>query len=143
MNIVLEALDILIEKKLWPEKKPSEILKILLYVHAKGWLYTPTVDDKVTAIICAYLIKEGDSLTKMPVSEEGTILYVPFAVSLVEENLFRIIRETLNLYIKDNPDVTELVLEDKNNQIKRYNLKGASNGQGKVSGVTSNATASN
>lgn len=142
MKVVLEALDMIVENKLWPEKKPSEILNILLYVHGKGWLYTPTVDGTVAAVICAYRVKEGDNLKQMPVSEEGTILYVPFAISLVGDNLFRIIRETLNLYIKENPDITELVLEDKNNQIKRYKLKGASNGQKQRPGITSHANAS-
>ncbi len=142
MKVVFDALDIIIDKKLWPEKKPSDILRILLYVHGRGWLYTPVVDGQVTAVICAYRIKEGDSLTAMPVKEEGTTLYVPFALSLVGNNLFKIIRETLNLYIKDNPDIEELVLEDKNNKIKRYNLRGASNGQEQRPRVTSNPNVS-
>lgn len=142
-EIICQVLDIAIETKLWPNKKPSDILKIIMYVYGKGWLYTPSVNGKVTAVICAYRIKEGDSLSKMPLKEEGTILYVPFAISLTDQNLFKVIRQSINLYVSENPDITELILEDKNNQIKRYNLKGAVNEQGRRPSVTSHANLSN
>lgn len=143
MKTILEALDIIIEKQLWPEKKPSEILKILLYVYGKGWLYTPKVNGNIVAVLCAYRINNENNLTKLPSVEEGTILYVPFAVSLTGDNLFKVIRESLNVYLEHNPDIIELILEDKNNKIKRYNLKGASNGQEQGLTASSNANVSN
>lgn len=125
IKIILQALDLIIETSLWPEKKPSDIFNILMYVHHKGWLYTPMVDGKITAILCAYRIKEvtDESLVKMPVNEEGKILYVPFVISVNKNtNLFHIVRESCKIYLENNPDIEEIVLEDKNQKIKKYSL---------------------
>lgn len=127
---LLQTLDIFIANKHWPELKPSEIFKIIMYVHSKGFLYTPMVDGKIQCVICAYRIPEVNDITimKLPLKEEGTILYVPFFISFnKEENLFKIVRESLSLYLENNPDITELVVEDKNKKIKKYYLKGANN----------------
>lgn len=131
-DLILKSLDIIIEEKLWEDKKPSEILRILMYLHNKGWLFFSKIDNEIKAIISAYRIKyvTDDSLKTLPVDENGHILYVPFVLSLNKnENLFHIVREATNIYLKDNPDIEEIVLEDKNNQIKRYSLKGALNGK--------------
>lgn len=126
IETIFKALDIITEEKLWDDKKPSEILRILLYVHNKGWLYTPTSDGEVVAIICAYRIKEinEDGLRKLPLDEDGKILYVPFVLSIKkDDNLFHIVREACSIYLNENRDIEEIVLEDKNQKIKRYNLK--------------------
>lgn len=141
-EILLKSLDIIHKSKLWEDKLPSEILKILLYVHSKGWLYTPVEDGKIKAVICAYRIKEGDSLKKLPVAEDGNTLYVPFAISMTDENIFRIIRESLDQYLLQNPEVTEMVMEDKNNQIKRFKL-GAKDGEESAIRTPSTADISN
>lgn len=125
-KLILQSLDLIIEHALWPEKKPSEIFNILMYVNEKGWLYTPNKEGKIVAIVCAYRIQntEGDSLTKMPLEESGNILYVPFVIVIEKNvNLFHVIRESCKMYLKDNPDIEKIVLEDKNNNIKEYNLK--------------------
>lgn len=135
IEILLKSLDLITEYQLWPEKKPSEIMKILLYTQAKGWIYTPNINGEIKAVICAYRIKDlsDDSLTKIPIKEEGNILYVPFIVSMEKEkSLFHVIRESCKLYLEQNPDIEELAFEDKNNNIKRYNLKGALDGQEQV-----------
>lgn len=125
MDDLLRALDEIIESKIWPDKKASEILRILLIVRDKGYLYTSKVGNELKAVLCAYRIKEGDDLTKIPQNEEGKILYVPFIVSInKEDNLFNVIRESCRIYLEQNPDIEEIILEDKNNQIKRYKLKG-------------------
>lgn len=129
MDILLTSLDAIIESQIWPDKKASEIIKILMFVHGKGYLYTPTVDGKLKAVFCAYRIKEGDDLTKIPLEQDGKILYVPFLVSLEKDsNLFNVIRESCRIYLEANPDIEEMILEDKNNQVKRYKLKGEKNG---------------
>lgn len=131
-DLILKSLDIIIEEKVWADKKPSEILRILMYLHSKGWLFFSKINGEIKAILSAYRINEvtDDSLKTLPVDENGHILYVPFVLSLNKnENLFHIIREATNIYLKDNPDIEEIVLEDKNNQIKRYSLKGALNGK--------------
>lgn len=143
IDTLLQCLDLIIEGQLWPEKKASEILKILMYVNNKGWLYTSSVEGKLKAVICAYKIKEGDSLTQMPIKEEGNILYVPFVLSIEKNvNLFHIIRESCKLYLEENPEVEEIILEDKNNQIKRYKL-GENNGKRTIVTTSSNANISN
>lgn len=130
MDMLLECLDAIIESQIWPEKKASEIIKILLYVQGKGYLYTSSIGKELKAVLCAYRINEGDDLTKIPLEEKGNILYVPFIVSMKkEENLFNVIRESCKIYLDNNPDIEEIILEDKNNKIKRYKLKGAEDGK--------------
>lgn len=126
MDILLKSLDLIIENKVWEDRKPSDILRILNYVHNKGWLYIPRENNEIIAIICAYRIKEitKDSLIKLPLKEEGDILYVPFVLSLnKKDNIFKIIRNLMKTYLDENPNVNEIILEDKNNKIKSYNLK--------------------
>lgn len=121
--ILLQALDIICESKLWANKKPSEIFRILMYADSKKWLYTPMVDGKVQAVICAYRIQEGESLKEMPLEDEGNFLYIAFVLSINKDaDLFKISRETLRSYIQDNPDIKEIILEDKNNKIKRFKI---------------------
>lgn len=125
-KLILQSLDLIIEHALWPEKKASEIFNILMYVHTKGWLYTPNKEGKIIAVICAYRIPniDGDNLTKMPIEESGNILYVPFVIAIEKNvNLFHIIRESCKLYLKENPDIEQIVLEDKNKKVKTFNLK--------------------
>lgn len=131
-KVILGSLDAIIESKLWPDKKPSEIFNILMYVNSKGWLYTPTVDGNVEAILCAYRIPEvsKDTLNKMPLEDSGKILYVPFVLALNKKiNLFHIVRESCKIYLEEHPDIEEIVLEDKNQKVKRYAIKGVSNGK--------------
>lgn len=141
IDILLQSLDIFVENKHWPELKPSEIFKIIFYAHNKGWLYAPTANGKVQCVICAYRISEVNeqTLLRVPLKEEGNILYVPFFLSLnKEENIFRITRETLKIYLENNPDVTEMVLQDKNEKIKRYSLRGDNNENAEI-GITGTA----
>ncbi len=112
-----------------------------MFLNNKGYIYTTSVNGCVTSAICAYRIKEGDSLDKIPFKEEGNILYARFCISLSKEDKFKTIRTALDLYLKDNPYIVELVLEDMNSKIKRYNLKGADNGQEQRLTVASNADA--
>lgn len=124
-SLILQSLDLIIEAKLWPDKKPSEILQILLYVHKRGWLYTPQEARKIVAIICAYRIPEitDENLVKMPVNENGKILYIPFVLSVnKEDNIFKMVRATLNTFLEKNQDIEEIVLEHKNNKIKTYKV---------------------
>ena len=125
MEIIFQALDIICESKLWQDKKPSEILKILLYMHNKGWLYTPIIDGKVQAVIGAYRIDEvtDEKLVKLPKDNSGKILYIPFVISLTkEDNMYEVVRSAMREYLKENTDIEEIILEDKKNNIKRYKI---------------------
>lgn len=141
--LVLKALDIVIESRLWNDKKPSEVLNILMYLHTKGWLYTPLVDGKVQAVVAAYRIKDGSNLMNLPLKEEGNILYIPFVLSIDNNiGMFRIMREIMKSYLNDNPDVTEILLEGKDDRLRRYKI-GAKNGFKQRAESTSNANVSN
>ncbi len=131
-KLLLQTLDLIVESKIWPDRKPSEILNILIYIHSKGWLYTLKDNDIVRVIICGYRIPEINdaNLTKLPISESGNILYIPFVVSLDKDNnIFEVIRKSMKVFLEQNKDIEEIILEDKNNKIKRYSLKGELNGE--------------
>lgn len=143
-DLITKSLDILVENKLWKDRKPSEILKILMYVNDKKWLYSSIVDNEIRAIICAYRIQNVDeeNLTKLPVTDVGNILYIPFVLSInKEDNIFRIIKESLSIYLENNPDIKEIVLENKNNRIKRFNIKGDCNGKKQAARASSPSNA--
>lgn len=145
--IILKAFDLILKHKIWEDKTPSEILKILMYLHTKGWLYIPVVDGKIEAIIAAYRIEyiNDSSLVKIPVTEIGNTLYVPLALNLSDKSLYRTIRNSLKSYLEDNPNVNEIVFEElRTNKIKRHKLnKGASYGKQKRARVTSDTNISN
>ena len=85
MEIILKALDIIYESRLWKDRPPSHTLKTLLYLYNKGWLYIPIENNKIKAVIGAYRIPDTnkDTLEKIPVVEQGKILYIPFVVFAV------------------------------------------------------------
>lgn len=145
MENILQALDIICESRLWKDNPPSYTFRILMYMNSKNWLYTPTKDGKVKAVIGAYRIPEvtDEILNRLPVTEDGTILYVPFVVSLNKnDDIFEVVRETTRKYLKDNSDITEIVLEGKDNKFRRYKI-GAENEQGQIATVTDTSNASN
>lgn len=129
IDTILQSLDIIHESRLWKDKPPSHTLRILIYMHNKGWLYTPTGNGKVKAVIGAYRIPDvtDEILNKLPTEESGTILYICFAISLnKEDNIYRIARETLNTYLEKNQDITEMVLEGKDDKLRRYKINNIS-----------------
>ncbi len=137
-ELILQAFDVMVAKKIWHDVSASSLLKILMFLESKGWLYI--LEDK--AVVAAYRIKEISELTKIPENECGTILYVPMVISLKkEENVYKIVRSALNIYLEENPDITELVLEDKNEKLKRYKI-GDKNGKLEESTATSYANVS-
>lgn len=143
-EIILQSLDIIVDEKLWPDRKPSDILKILNYVYTKGWLYTTSDDNKIKAVVCGYRIPEitDESLVKLPLKENGNILYIPFVISLnKEDNIYRVVRKALNIFLEKNQDLTEMVIEDKNKKIKRYTLKGELNGEESTVGASNTTNA--
>lgn len=144
-EIILKAFDVMVANKIWHDVTASQLLKILMYLHGKQWIYIPTINGEACAVIAAYRIKEisDECMTKVPVKEEGNILYIPMAISLKgEEDMYKIVRESLRLYIKENPDIEKLVLEDKNEKLKVYNLKGEQDGKKAIPTASSTANVS-
>ena len=131
MEIILKALDIIYESRLWKDRPPSHTLKTLLYLYNKGWLYIPIENNKIKAVIGAYRIPDTnkDRLEKIPVVEQGKILYIPFVVSTSkEDNIYRVIRESLKSYLSNNIGIEEIVLEGKDDKLRRFKI-GDSNGK--------------
>lgn len=142
-DIILHAFDLAMSSKIWPGTTPTEMLRIIFYIHSNKWLYVATHEGKISAVIVAFRIPEvtDENLTKMPVKESGNILYVPMVFSAGNGNMYTIVKESLRKYLGDNPDVTELVLQDKNEKLKRYSLKGDKYGKSEKAGITSNTHA--
>ncbi len=137
LDILLKSLDVICESRLWKDAQPSEVLKILMYMNNKSFLYTSK-----SAMIGAYRINEGDDLFKLPIKEEGNILYVPFVVSFNKDNnIYRDVREITKEYLKDNQDINEIILENKNGELKRYKI-GEFHGQCEETEFASNADVS-
>jgi hypothetical protein len=131
MEIILKALDIICASRIWQDKPPSHTLRVLLYMQNKGWLYVPSISGEIQAVIGAYRIPDvnEETLSRLPVKEEGTILYVPFVVSTTEEyNMYKVVRESMKQYLIQNPDITEIVLEGKDDKLRRYKI-GVNNGK--------------
>lgn len=131
MDVIFQALDLILDSRLWKGKPPSHTLKILLYMKSKNWLYTPMIDGKVKAVIGAYRIPEvtDEILDRLPTEEQGKILYIAFVVSInKEDNIFEVVRNATREYLEANPDVEEIVLEDKNDKLRRYKI-GENNGK--------------
>lgn len=135
-NDVLRYLEINLILKLWtfvsssqvcPETTLDEWLKILCYMHEKGWVYNWKKDGKLVCVVGAYRIKEFTESTKdvLPDKEEGDILYIPFAVS--EANDPFILKKMLEAYLKkQSVPVKEIILYERNSdeKIRRFKLKG-------------------
>lgn len=125
MDLILQSLDIIVESRLWKDRTPSHILKLLLYMHNKGWLYTPIINNKVQAVIGAYRIPEvnDEILSRLPTDESGNILYIPFVISVTkEDNMYEVVRGAMKEYLRINPDITEIVLEGKDDKLRRYKI---------------------
>lgn len=144
-ELIAQALTVTYKAKVLGDMTPGEYLMVLMYCHTKGWLYLSQHDGKVVSVIAAYRIPEVTEayMGKLPPQEGGTILYIPMAASLdPSENVFKSMRETLRKYLEQNPDITEIVIEKENNQLKRYKRKGVENEQEQGSGVTTDTDVS-
>jgi len=94
-------------------------------MHNKGWLYTPIINNKVQAVIGAYRIPEvnDEILSRLPTDESGNILYIPFVISVTkEDNMYEVVRGAMKEYLRINPDITEIVLEGKDDKLRRYKI---------------------
>lgn len=142
IEIILKAFDIMVADKIWHDVTASQLLRILMYLNSRNWLHFLTVDGEYQAVVAAYRIKEisDQAMTIIPENEEGNILYIPMVISLKKEgNMYKIVRESTRMYLEQNPDITQIVLEDKNEKLKVYNIKGEHHGEIESSRVTTAA----
>ena len=123
---LIKIYGMVLKSKVCPESTPDEWLKTLSYMHDQGWLYYHYEDGKPSVVIGAYRIKEftEDVTDVMPTKEEGNILYVSFAVS--HSNDRNVLKKMLGAYIKEHPDLEEIILYERNSdeKLKRIKLRG-------------------
>ena len=125
LDIILQSLDIIHASRIWQDKTPSHTLRILLYMHSKGWLYAPAIDGKVQAVIGAYRVSEvtDEILGRLPQESIGKILYIPFVISVAkEDNMYVVVRHAMKEYLSKNTDIEEIVLEGKDDKLRRYKI---------------------
>lgn len=114
-----------------PKTQPAEWVKILLYLHSKGWLWA-IVDEKHNVEMAAgmYRVPSVDEAytNQMPEKEEGRILYIPFFVSRSNDPMKA--KQILTKYLKTHEDIDEIFFEDGNdNKLRRFKRnKGKDNG---------------
>jgi hypothetical protein len=107
-----------------PDSTVEELIHAICFSHERGYLYA---NRKANSFVCGYRIPEVNDKWKctIPEKEEGEIFFVNFAVS-EEPNSF-VLLKMLRSYLKENPDVKELVYFRRNNDkdFKRIHIKGA------------------
>ena len=85
-QLIAKCLKMVIEKKVCPETTSSDWVRILLYAHSKGYLYT---NKDASAFVLCYRIPEWreEYGNVMPEVETGEVLYVSFSVSESNDKL--------------------------------------------------------
>jgi hypothetical protein len=137
-QVLAQAFLMLKDKNIYPNAQPSDWLKVLLYMHKKGWLYIGFEKEKLAMVAGMYRIKkfDKDTIKKLPEKEEGNVLYVPFFASSAEDKLLP--RKLLQRYLSKHKDIKRIAFyaDDKEKVFKR--LKERKNGKRK-NRVTRNA----
>lgn len=106
-----------------PETPLSAWSEIIPFCHRKGYIHTFFDRDDLVAVVCAYRIPvfEKKIISKYPEKEEGTILYIPWAVS--HSYSITTLLRMLKQYISTNK-ITELAYYRRNSDtdLKRIKL---------------------
>lgn len=112
-----------------PEATIDEWMRIVAHMHDRGWLYYTKQDSQIVTILGAYRIKTFDEkkIDLMPDKEEGNILFVSFAASTANHK--NTLREMTAKYLKNNPDLKEIIYYSGNQdkKVTRLKIKGADN----------------
>lgn len=103
-----------------PDSPREDLMKAILFSHEKGYLLT---NRDASAFANVYRVKNETEIYKIPEVEEGSLAYVNFAVS-EEKNPF-VLLKMLRGYVKDNPEVKELIYFRRNSDtdFKRIHIK--------------------
>lgn len=136
-QMLAQAFLILQNSKIYNDATPKDWLKVLLYMHTKGWLYIGFENEKMVMIAGMYRIKKFDkkNIKVLPKKEEGNILYIPFFASNAQDKLLP--RKLLQRYMKKHRDIKQIVFYA-NEEKKIFNrIKEKENGK-RRSKVTKN-----
>lgn len=111
-RILTKCMEMVVHSGVCPKTVPSEWVRVLLYAHTKGYLFT---NADATTFVCAYRIPYWDEKfsRKMPVKDYGNKLFVSFVVSTDDDpkRLLRMLRNYLFL----NQDIAEIIYYRRNN----------------------------
>ena len=105
-----------------PDSSREDLLKAIIYSHEKGYLLT---NKDASAFANVYIVPEMNEYYKtvIPETESGDLAYVNFAIS--EEKNPWVLLKMLREYMKQNPQVKDLVYFRRNNDkdFKRIHLR--------------------
>jgi len=121
-GLILMIYDLLKQQGVYPNTSKEEFIKDLVYLHQKGCLYTSFEYGKPVVVVAMYRIPEytPEKIDKYPEKEEGTILYIPFAVSISKDK--HKILSLLKYHLNNHPEISEVIYERKGKP-KRFKLK--------------------
>lgn len=127
-KLLLEIFKLVFKSGVCPDSTPSELLKSILHMHNKGYLYVAFENDSLCTVVGAYLIKEFNDVVieNIPEVEEGDILYIPFLVNTSKDKLM--IKRLLSEYLDINKNVKEVIFYERNSddRLKRFSREGVS-----------------
>ncbi len=108
-QLLTQAFFMLVKGKVCSEKPIKDWIKVLLFLHKKGYLYASCEGEKLVMIACMYRIPELNKKTenRYPEKEEGKILYIPFFVSTSKDK--NLARTLFKQFLSKNSDIEEIV----------------------------------
>jgi len=112
-EMMIQAFTLLAKSDLFPDTTAAEIAKDILWLHKQGYLYASTdKDDKLKFIMCGYKVKKApkDPPDKYPIEEEGSVFYIPWAIS--EENDANVLKVVLTELFDIKKDITAVAFHD-------------------------------
>lgn len=131
-KLLAKCLKLLVDSKCCPDTLSRKWLQDLLYAHSKGWLYVRFEKDEVVMCAAAYRVpmKTKELGSRWPRVELGHKLYIPFCAS--KSNNRMILLSSLKQFLRDNPDVDEVIFHYRNSDdlVRRYEVlkKGVAHG---------------
>jgi len=121
-KLLLKIYEMVVQSGVCPETPLCAWSEIIPFCHKKGYLYTLFEKDEPVAVVCAYRIPRFHEkiVDVYPEKEEGTTLYVPWAVSNAH-SLTSLLYMLKNYMI--NHEVTEIAYYRRNSyDLKRIKL---------------------
>jgi hypothetical protein len=87
----------------------AQLVRVLLYCESKNWLFYRYENDKMVFVACAYHIPkfDNDTCNVIPAESVGTILYIPFVVSIASDKTLP--RKVMAEFLEKNPHTEQIV----------------------------------
>jgi len=137
-ELLLHCFKMIIKSNLFPETKPRDWVKILLFLHKKGYLWAGFEEGKPALVAVGYRVKEApkEYPKNFPDKEEGNKLYVAFMISYAKDKMLP--KKLLTKYLEKYPEVNEIILHDlrDNEKLKTYKRKERENGKEQIAGTS-------